>query len=651
MSEQQATAGAGHTSALSIWVAAANYVPTFACLLAVAANHSLFRLGSLPWGWTIALAAVIAVTSALAPHLARPGKIEARPSLSNWAIGIVLVAPVVLSFVLGFGREFPFSGDQSFHIKQAYYLGFWWLSPPGSEPLPILGRALNEGPAQDLIAHPWHVLMSRAVLLAVIIAAVVVCYRRHRLLAAGIAGAALVAWGAFEHAIYLRYPGGGYALTFPFLGVGPVLKSFELPGRIANVLAAPAWLFVLRPLLVGRWPDWNILPVAALLLWQRDTIYYFDSTYLEPWAAVFALLAVEIVIVRGAAGAPATCLLIGLAATVKEPAIFALPFVWLAGQPWRVGRRDLATLCGSALAAGFPFVLYYVSRNSLSAADVSVGRVVSFGFSPSDLMTYASGLGRQFAHIFGGANAVAALLAPAAIIFVATRARFRMSLLCLTAAALAIMTVFLLDHGSRYWAGNFRFLLAAWPFFLAGLVALGYAFGERVALVTGLAIALLQAPGAYVGVARSAGPASDRNFAEHYDAPLVFPLKSIVAEAGRRYGLPKNAPVWSNEPDPTVKPLPGLSIDFARPSVLPCGCTNEHANVLALFVRYANLNARFADTPPSPDDPFVPRHAADHLWRQDKADRAVCLQQMRQSCAHVIVREEAGEIVAVLGLR
>ncbi len=93
------------------------------------------------------------------------------------------------------------------------------------------------------------------------------------------------------------------------------MHDIELAGRLSNVCAALCWLFVLRPWLIGRWPDLRILPVALLLFWQKDIIYYFDSVYLEPWGIVLALLAVEVLLEKGTKRLPMACLLIGAAAT------------------------------------------------------------------------------------------------------------------------------------------------------------------------------------------------------------------------------------------------------------------------------------------------------------------------------------------------
>jgi len=76
-------------------------------------------------------------------------------------------------------------------------------------------------------------------------------------------------------------------------------------------------------------------------------------------------------------------------AAIKELPITALPLMWLAGVPWRRNLRDFLSLSGAALAAGFPFILYYVANASV--ADNLIYR------RPMDLHPTANS--RQPAHI------------------------------------------------------------------------------------------------------------------------------------------------------------------------------------------------------------------------------------------------------------
>src|SRR5207248_169655 len=99
---------------------------------------------------------------------------------------------------LGWQREFSFSGDQAFHLKQAYYLAFWWLSPPLSPAVEIVGRALGIDAVRELLAKPWEILWSRAAILITVTVVGGLLYRRNRLLALVFAIVTLVLWGLVE---------------------------------------------------------------------------------------------------------------------------------------------------------------------------------------------------------------------------------------------------------------------------------------------------------------------------------------------------------------------------------------------------------------------------------------------------------------------
>lgn len=629
-----------------------NLLASFFCLALVVANHAIFRLGAMPWVWVLVVVVVLCVVALLAPTI-EIGGISPGP-LRGWslAIGIVVLLPVVASLALGWQREFPFSGDHAFHLKQTFYMVYWWASTPGSATVGLLGRTLGPENFQEFLARPWVLLWSRGMLLTLIVAMTWWCYRCHRLLALGFATAALIIWALFEQTSYLRYPGGGYVFALPFVVPAYGLGNLELTLRLPNVMAAAAWLFVLRPWLVGRWPDASILPVAALLLWQKDVIYYLDSAYLEPWAFIFSLCAIEVLIVRGRAGAPVACLLIGLAAAFKEPTIFALPFVWLAGAPWQGSWRDRARVTGTSIAAGFPFVLFYFAHKNVAAAGLTFDRAIAFDFSFSHLLDYLAGAWPQMRFAYSGASALPMVAALAVIVFfLARRTSHRLQIACSFACGGLLALIFVWDANSTGYAGYFRYFFYALPFLVTGTVVFGHYVQPRIALAIGGIILFLQAPSAYVAIARSAGPASDRNFVEHYDAPLVFPIKSLIREAKKDGIVPPRATFLANRPDFTVQPVPGIDVMFGPLGELICECRAEQPNVLAIFVRYANMNSEYGEHAPSPGQPFTLPLDRDRIWRENRTARPACLMRLRQTCGRVLERVEGGEVVGALGVR
>ncbi len=629
-----AAAYAAQTWRSSHWTAA------FLCLAMAVLNHSIFALGRLSWIWAAILVATVALV-AFAAHDVRLRNPAAQIRPIHWThalIGLLVAAPVVASLILGWRREFPFSGDHYFHVGQSYRMAFWWLSPVASLVLKV--PALDD--LRQLLAHPAGLITGRLVLLAAICAIVAAIYRYERRVALLFAAVALVVFGLAEHTIFLRYPGGAYFLGIPFLGPAWLFNNIELTGRLNSVAALVTWLFVLRPWIVGSWPDARILPAAALLFWHKDIVYYFDAVYLEPWAVVMALLAVETLVERGREGASAACLLTGLAAAIKEPMVLALPFMWLAGAPWQGPWQHRIRLTGAAIAAGVPFILYYVARKNLDFSEMGVDRLYELNLSFDGLIAYASGFAYQVSVAYPGTAALVVIATFAVIPFVLWRAADPLPIAACVAAGLAIMVFFAFDANSIRWAGYFRFLLISIPFLAVGMIALGRSIDSRTAWLAGTMVLALQAPGAYVTLSRAAGPATDRNFVEHFDAPLVFPTRSIIGEAERSGFLPRNAPVLANLADATIRPLPGERLTYGQVGELICECKSEHPYVLATFIRFTNQGTRHIQARPDLGERLA-------VWQGNRADRPACLARMRQTCAHVLQREEGGELVAIFG--
>lgn len=625
--------------------------PALFIIFAIAANHSVFRLGAMPAWWIAIVAVVIAAISILAPDLEIPGPPRPAFAIRNLIIGAVICLPALASLVLGWNREFPFSGDQSFHVKQIYYMAFWWAQPVGTPATGILGRTLGYEDFYSVLAHPARLLWSRAVIALIVVAGSLIAYRRKPIFAVVFSALALLTWGALEQTIYLRYPGAGYVIDLIFSMPAFLTGHVELSGRIPNVLAVAVWIFALRPWLLKRWPDLSILPAAIFVFWQKDLLYYIDSTYLEPWAFVFIFLAIELVIVRRHEGVPLACLMIGCAACFKEPFIIALPLVWLAGIfPWQslmsAWRTSLYALIG-----GFPFLFYYVARKSVPLSDIVIDRTYDPIFRWPAFSEYAMHFAYRMTQNFPGPSAVALALALMALLYFSVRRGVgRFQVLCMAAAGAELIIFFALDEVSQYWAGYFRFFLPAFACLCAGLIMAGDVLPSRRTALIAAVMILLQAQGAYIAVARSAGPGSERNFVEHYEAALVFPIKYLLAAAQQAGFLTKRDTVLANQPDDTVRSLPGVNVTFGPLGTLSCGCSAETPNVMALFVRYTNLSAAYSTRAPVANE-YGPLPDRDQLWRKNRAERPACLAQMHRTCGHVIERSEGGEVVGALGTR
>ena len=615
-------------------------------LLCLVLSHAAFALSSArPLFWLL-FAALLAYGLAGAGPPARtllPAPPAVRPPRALAAlIGLAIALPVLLYLAASWQEELPLRGDHEYHIGISYRTAFFWASPAGS---PI--------PAHMAGARPAPALTTRALLAAAI--ALVTAFLVHRgrpRAALACAAAALCAWGLADHYPYARYPAGSYLLDLPFdvamalthaqnMGEGPRL------GRVASVLA---WLFVLRPLLLRRWPDAALLPWAALFYWQSEIVFHVASSYLEAWEVVCVLLAAEALLDGGPEAAPLACLLAGAGACFKEFAILVLPFAWLAGRPWQGPAARRLDHLAAGLAGGLPFVAYHSARVA-SGEDRQVAPHLDWHTLTSNFPPFFARL-----HVQYGTPGLALLVAAIALTAAyAVRGPRRLETACVFLAGGTQIALTYFDAYSLPWLGYPRFTQLGLALLPCGLLLLGRDLQRRPWLCAAAAAIVLAAhaprTAALIALAHASGPA--RNSYATRDGPLYLPLAELLAQARRDGALAGVDRV-------TVNAVPGVTGHLDAPLMnlpvplsfedLPaprCRCDPDHRAVMITYVAMTNLAAGWRAWPADPDGPceFYPQ------WR-DLALRAPAdLAALRASADRVYTTTLDGQLTGALGIR
>jgi hypothetical protein len=478
---------------------------------------------------------------------------------------------------LSWRQEFPFVGDHDYHLLQSIQsFDFWrpWYFPALALVVLVFIQLRRK-------SRSWIALVSFVVLAA-------------------------AGWMQTEHLVFsARYPGTFYFLAVPFQAVASVF-DWDSPLnalRLTNAMSLPVWLLVLRPLVIRKWPDLSILPAGIFLFWQKDLVYYFTASYLEPWALILVLLAVERLVVFGSENAWKVYLLIGLASMIKEQAILVLPFAFMATMDSEAFRwkRDPRLLL--AVVAAAPFILYYLFR-----AEMDVWRTAGFGdlertFSTARLELFADRVLLQFGpSIVLVAGAIAGCLAPA-FYRGGTRRRIMAALM---AAAMFQVIFFFSDTISFDWTGYPRFHLMALVLIAGSLVALGHARRRTATVLAALAAIAIHGVTLLPALSGLRKPDVLRNFSEHFDSPIYFPIDEVLAGDGALPLSISNIRVASNvgtvvprySLDALTAAYPRLakrySFELAAPAQQGCRCNDASTAVLGLYVHFTNLGADLA---------------------------------------------------------
>jgi hypothetical protein len=564
-------------------------------------------------GWPVWLLPLLILALDLAW---RPDRFFRRPARSDsfaaMAIAASLCAIHLLHVALTAREEFGFGGDEGYHLSATRAFAIYFMK-----------------------AGPY-------------LAAVVVLFAILRRLlpqfAASVATALLIASSYLlpQDALFGRYPTGFYLLSTPLnvaLDVAHVPFPFTA-NHIVNVLSLPVWLFALRPLVIGRWPDWRVMPVALLMYFQGPSIVYTGGGLLEPWAFVFLLLALEATVALEPDRRWLAVLLAATATFFKETAILFVPAIWLLAmvewRGWRPALRQHAITIG--IAATAPFVTYYLVRRGLHIVrGYEVGGATALWTAARaqawlHSATYQLGL--------GGSISVGLVTAWSIAAIVAHREAWRSyALWILTAAAIAIF--FAADVASIPFTGHGRFLAHSLVAVCGALFVTSYwlsAINRRVLIAVCVALALLQLVPTVRTLALDFSPDYERNSLEWDRSLIRFPIRSLIARLPASsisqvrvvdFGMDLIS-LKVAYPDVARRyELQGESQSIASPD---CSCRAQTQATLAVF----EWPAHFNDTPEG--------------RARFESPQGACLAQLRATCAETATESRAdGSIVGAIG--
>jgi hypothetical protein len=524
------------------------------------------------------------------------GHQEAAPVIAAAILCGLHIAHVLLTA----REEFAFGGDEGYHLSATRAFALYYL------------RA--------------------APLLALAVAVFAVGRWRQWPFAATAAMAALIASSFLlpASALFGRYPTGFYHLSAPF-NVAFDVAGIPYPStanHLVNVLSLPAWLFVLRPLVIGRHPDWQVLPIALLVYFQAPSFVYVGSALLEPWAFVFLLLALEALVALPPDDRWFAVLLASVATFFKETAVLLLPTIWLlACVNWNGFRPSLRPHALTAgIAAVTPFAVYFAVR--IEAEVLRTVAVAAAGdvWTPERIARWFSNVRAQL-----GLPAVAAV---APTFFVA----LRHPLWALTAVLLAVF--FFVDALSIPYTGYGRFLAYSLLALCGALFAVAYRANRRHLVAAAMAIAVLQVVPVSRTLALDFRPDYERNSLEWNRGPIRLPIRTLIERLpSAPGGAPRAIRVVTSPTDLTSLHVayPDLANQYelrrAEGSASECACRDNNEAVLGVFEWPAHLG----DT-----------NEARSLFEDFGA---ACVRQIEATCRAIeLERDRRGAAVGAIGV-
>jgi hypothetical protein len=542
---------------------------------------------------------------------------------TEWAILIFSMAPAVTFLISGWSQEFPFAGDSSYHIHASIAFSSFVQRVLNLNPVVLLLLLCFSGIAL-VIFQKW-ILPLKFSTTIICIVLFVASYKID-----------------LAHYLLARYPSTFYVLSIPFtlLAKFQAWDSYLNALKITNVLSIAGWL-ILRAIFLKRKPDLVVAAVAAVFLWQKYSVFYFASAYLEPWSLVFLLLAIESLV--GSEEIRWQSLIwLGMASLTKEPPVILYPIFFLCLM-LSMGRerKTLLSLAYLSFLSVVPVVLYHLYRSQTGVNRKFIPRELGQLWSAEYFQFYFQQMHLHF-DLYG-------FILIAFLLGMAARGLFRRNKdnLPESLPSLAMLAAFLLffyfDKASESVAGLPRFQL--FPFLLLSTTLFSNRNKQPLTLV--LAGLVLNLPGTFSLVKAAHANGYELNYFENYDTPILFPIRKLVEKASPPEGANIDLVHFHLDTADFSLAYPSLNTRFhfsgldGNSSPKACACGTEKL-VLVVFESQINLRKRRGSHPT----------LREHLerWQETSNHRRACIENLKKTCSRSYqVEDSAQDLWGIIG--
>ena len=248
--------------------------------------------------------------------------------LNNIFVVMVIILPSIIYLnKVSFG-DFNWGGDHRDHVLSSLVNNEFWLSTIQSQRDTIENFKLK-----NIFLNFFKV---RIFLLIITIGLTFFLYKKNY---GNLANIILLIifyfWSTVDFLTIEKDPRGLFFISLP---INSLFFLFELnlmeAIRFTNFFSIIFWLLILRPMIIGEFPNFKVLPFALAVYWNPQMIFIVNGGHVDPWSIIFLLLALEIVIRKGLNFSPQAIILLGIGACFKSYVAFLIPCFFLYGKPW-----------------------------------------------------------------------------------------------------------------------------------------------------------------------------------------------------------------------------------------------------------------------------------------------------------------------------
>lgn len=266
----------------------------------------------------------------------------------NLIFSFIILLPITIFFLFNFYEENSYAGDTIIHIENSITYNYFLLS------------SIFELKSETKDISLFNLITSKLLTFILLLFFLFLFRKKISSKYKILIIITSIIFFSYLYTPRITYPTGLYTISLPFNVISLILNYSLVGGlRLANFLSIFFWLFFLRPLIIGKWPDYKIVFFSLIILINNQYIFLFTSSYLEAYCLILLLIALEVIIERKNYHIEKAIIIIAFASAFKQPVIFLIPFLYILKQPWRLNFTELRNFTLLTLIFTMPFAIYY----------------------------------------------------------------------------------------------------------------------------------------------------------------------------------------------------------------------------------------------------------------------------------------------------
>ena len=456
-------------------------------------------------------------------------------------------------------------------------------------------------------------------------------------------------WSSVDIIGHEKDPRGLFFISLP---VNFLFYFFELnlmdAIRFTNFFSIIFWLLILRPIIIGEFPNLKILPFALAIYWNPQMIYIANGSFTEPWSIIFLLLAIEILIKKNYNWTPQAIILLSIGACFKSPIALLIPCFFVYGKPWIKDNQRRLIHCFTLLSSILPIYLFTKARefNSWNLQPINFN---NYGFSHLD----SSYLDLAYINLENYKYILIIFLICVFIFFKNfLRNKWESTFFLLT--SIFIFSIYFFNGLGQIvqHAMYFRYFMWAYIMLFSFILINSTNIQKKYLLFMVFIIGFTYSFELIKFLKINKNNLYELNFVSFDTDPIFLGLDPLIKENKKILNKNKINEVYVSRSTRIIYRIPqylyrDIKISTTAPSEIVCECSKEKPAIINFFPKLRRLLLNYRIGMSSSPEGY------NELYGHNlESSKNKCLEKLNKTCSIVkLLKEDDGKIIATLGIK